>query len=129
VKKDDDDGSDDERIIGECTCWMRKNDGGGAETKTSVFVSSLRVDEEFRRRGVGSALLREAERLGQSEFGAKTASLSVNKWNKAAIAMYERLGFEMEDGRLGGSLETLMDPLRLVQFRMEKRIGVLDADR
>jgi ribosomal protein S18 acetylase RimI-like enzyme len=73
--------------------------------------------------------MREAERLGQSEFGAKTASLSVNKWNKAAIAMYERLGFEMEDGRLGGSLQTLMDPLRLVQFRMEKRIGVLDADR
>ena len=127
MKKDD---VADERIIGECTCWMRKQDGG---LKTSVFVSSLRVDEEFRRRGVGSALMREAERLGQSEFGAETASLSVNKWNRGAMAMYARLGFEMEGGRhrRDGLVETLMDPLRLVQFRMEKRLfGVTrDAER
>lgn len=111
----------DERIIGDCTCWMRKTDGG---LTTSVFVSSLRVDEEFRRRGVGSALMREAERLGQSEFGAETASLSVNKWNRGAMAMYARLGYEMEGGhrRRDGLVETLMDPLRLVQFRMEKRL-------
>ena len=111
----------DERIVGDCTCWMRKTDGG---LTTSVFVSSLRVDEEFRRRGVGSALMREAERLGQSEFGAETASLSVNKWNRGAMAMYARLGYEMEGGhrRRDGLVETLMDPLRLVQFRMEKRL-------
>lgn len=121
TKKDYEDVAD-ERIIGECTCWMRKTDGG---LTTSVFVSSLRVDEEFRRRGVGSALMREAERLGQSEFGAETASLSVNKWNRGAMAMYARLGFEMEGGRRrrrDGLVETLMDPLRLVQFRMEKRL-------
>lgn len=127
MKKDD---VADERIIGECTCWMRKQDGG---LKTSVFVSSLRVDEEFRRRGVGSTLMREAERLGQSEFGAEMASLSVNKWNRGAMAMYARLGFEMEGGGGGrdGLVETLMDPLRLVQFRMEKRLfGVTrDAER
>lgn len=127
MKKDD---VADELIIGECTCWMRKQDGG---LKTSVFVSSLRVDEEFRRRGVGSALMREAERLGQSEFGAEMASLSVNKWNRGAMAMYARLGFEMEGGGGGrdGLVETLMDPLRLVQFRMEKRLfGVTrDAER
>ena len=127
MKKDD---VADELIIGECTCWMRKQDGG---LKTSVFVSSLRVDEEFRRRGVGSALMREAERLGQSEFGAEMAALSVNKWNRGAMAMYARLGFEMQGGGGGrdGLVETLMDPLRLVQFRMEKRLfGVTrDAER
>jgi RimJ/RimL family protein N-acetyltransferase len=56
------------------------------------------VAEGWRRRGVGSALLREGiDRARQA--GAHKVSLQVWPHNRAAIALYERFGFRRE-GRL-----------------------------
>ena len=56
------------------------------------------VAEGWRRRGVGSALLREGiDRARQA--GAHKVALQVWPHNRAAIALYERFGFQHE-GRL-----------------------------
>ena len=52
-------------------------------------VSSVAVDERFRRRGVGRELLARA----LSESNAATVILEVNERNTPAIALYASFGF------------------------------------
>lgn len=63
-------------------------------------VLGLGVVSEFRRRGVGQALLaatlREAHRLGLARV-----ELSVRQPNRAAIALYEKFGFVVEGIKRG----------------------------
>jgi RimJ/RimL family protein N-acetyltransferase len=56
------------------------------------------VAEGWRRRGVGSALLRAGVDWAR-QAGAHKISLQVWPHNRAAIALYERFGFQVE-GRL-----------------------------
>ena len=56
-----------------------------------VYVQDLYVDESFRGRHIGEALLRAAARHAQ-ERGAGYLRLSVDVTNMRAAAFYERLG-------------------------------------
>lgn len=103
-------------------CWRTKARRAG-ETTPAVFVSSLEVEEGFRRRGVARALVEEVETIGREEFRAKWVTLSVNKTNVVALQTYERLGFSIDADEDGGMMRVLMDPLRLVQHRMSKPIS------
>lgn len=58
-----------------------------------AHIRSLFVAERFRGKGVGRALLRRAVAAAK-KAGCRTVSLSVEPGNSAAIAMYERAGFE-----------------------------------
>ncbi|MGB8508879.1 MAG: ribosomal protein S18-alanine N-acetyltransferase [Pyrinomonadaceae bacterium] len=57
-----------------------------------LHVNNVGVREEYRRRGIGAALLKEAVHLGQLS-GAQGAVLEVRAGNHAAQALYRRLGF------------------------------------
>jgi len=60
----------------------------------AAYLYALRVRPEYRSRGIGTELVREAEALlRQRGFGR--ALISVAKDNDAARRLYERLGFEV----------------------------------
>ena len=64
------------------------------------FVGNIAVFPEFRRRGAATALiLRLAETA--KEMGGEFLSLEVRESNKAAIALYEKMGFEYIGKRAG----------------------------
>jgi RimJ/RimL family protein N-acetyltransferase len=58
------------------------------------------VASDWRRKGVGTALLQEAIRWGR-EMGVEKLALSVYPDNHAARALYRKVGF-VEEGRLTG---------------------------
>ncbi len=58
----------------------------------------LMVAREFRRRGVGTALMEEAERWARG-LGVRKLELHVFPHNEAAIALYRGLGYEEEGFR------------------------------
>jgi ribosomal-protein-alanine N-acetyltransferase len=63
------------------------------ETAGELHINNVAVREDYRRRGIGRALLtrvvKEAERLG-----VKAAFLEVRDGNRAAQALYEQCGFK-----------------------------------
>jgi|TARA_B100000683_G_scaffold272009_1_gene314310 ribosomal protein S18 acetylase RimI-like enzyme len=111
------------RVFASVACWRTKKGRRAGETTPAVFVSSLEVEERFRRRGVARALVEEVETMGREDFSAEWVTLSVNKTNVVALQTYERLGFTIDEDEDGGLVRVLMDPLRLVQHRMSKPIA------
>ncbi len=61
-----------------------------------AYVVTLDVAPEFRRRGLARALMAEAESQARNT-GADRMGLHVFPGNSAAIAFYERLGYERKD--------------------------------
>ncbi len=81
------------------------------------YVVTLDVAPEFRRRGVATQLMREAERLAQEE-GCLAMALHVFTENRAAIRFYTQDGFRRahrEDGFYGASQDAWVfyKPLRV----------------
>lgn len=62
------------------------------------YVTNVAVFPEFRRQGVGKALLEAIFSLA-NENGLSFVSLEVRESNKNAISLYERLGFKLEGKR------------------------------
>ena len=58
----------------------------------------LMVDGAFRRRGIGTALLKEAVDWSR-RAGVRKIELHVFPWNEGAIALYEAVGFRREGYR------------------------------
>jgi GNAT superfamily N-acetyltransferase len=61
--------------------------------KPSGLLESMVVDEAYRRKGVGAALLREAGRLAH-EAGCYKLALSSNLARRGAHRFYSRLGWK-----------------------------------
>ena len=64
-----------------------------------IYLDDMSVTERYRNRGIGSALIREAEVYAQ-EIGIQHILFHVEKSNSAAFKLYERLGFRIfrDDG-------------------------------
>lgn len=60
------------------------------------WLNYVAVDPNFRRRGVGRALLAEAERLLR-QAGCPKINLQVRSTNKPAIDFYRSVGYEVDD--------------------------------
>jgi ribosomal-protein-alanine N-acetyltransferase len=63
-------------------------------------IMNVAVAESMRRRGIATRLVRQALALARDQ-GVRRAMLEVRVSNKAAIAMYERLGFSRTSVRRG----------------------------
>jgi [ribosomal protein S18]-alanine N-acetyltransferase len=75
--------SDEGRAVGFCSVWRVADE---------LHINNLAVLPEFRRAGIGSALLEHV--LGQgARSGALRATLEVRQSNDAARMLYERFGF------------------------------------
>jgi GNAT superfamily N-acetyltransferase len=61
--------------------------------KPSGLLESMVVDEAYRRRGVGAALLREVQRLAR-DAGCYKLALSSNLTRRGAHRFYSRLGWK-----------------------------------
>jgi len=71
----------------------------GAEDSADVgWIVQMGVRPAWRRRGLGSALLREVMRRFQAD-GLRWAALEVNTDNEAALLLYQRLGLERQRRR------------------------------
>ncbi|MDE6733174.1 MAG: GNAT family N-acetyltransferase [Oscillospiraceae bacterium] len=80
----------DGKIVG--ACWTRiMNDYGHIDDETPSFAISLY--EEFRRRGIGTELMRRMLEMLKAE-GYSRASLAVQKENYA-VRMYKNVGFRI----------------------------------
>lgn len=84
--------------------WVIITEDGAGIIKTSqdpddgVVLSGLSVLPEFRHKGIGTSLVREAERIVKEEIGeGEDITLSVESWNKELIGWYTKLGFCVYD--------------------------------
>lgn len=68
--------------------------------KSCVCVEGMNVEKMHRRKGIGTALLIEAERVAREKMGAKVISLAADK-DGFTTGWYERNGYNpifTEDG-------------------------------
>lgn len=73
------------QVLAFCVCWLIFDE---------LHINTLAVSPVARRQGVASRLLRDvmAEAVAG---GARKATLEVRASNRAALALYERLGFHV----------------------------------
>lgn len=93
--------------------WLRQlppEDPGYGFWAPGVPELSIGIAATFRGRGVGHALI-EALAAQALERGEEQISLSVEPGNRAAVALYERMGFR-HTGRIVGNSEVMLMCLR-----------------
>jgi ribosomal-protein-alanine N-acetyltransferase len=71
------------RVAGYCAAWIVFDE---------LHINNIAVRPEFRRRGLGAALLARALEEGAAA-GAHRATLEVRRSNTPALGLYERFGF------------------------------------
>jgi len=74
----------DKRVVAMIVSWIIVDE---------LHIATLATHEEHRREGIGSRLLVEALR-DASTLGAKRVLLEVREGNGAAMAMYQKFGFQ-----------------------------------
>lgn len=77
------------RLIAFCGCWLVADE---------LHINTLAVQQDERRRGHATRLLRFVFKEAHAE-GARAATLEVRRSNRAALVLYERLGFEIRGVR------------------------------
>jgi ribosomal-protein-alanine N-acetyltransferase len=81
--------ADDHRIAAMIVSWIIVDE---------VHIATFATHKDFRRKGIGSALLRAALEDAGSK-GAMRAMLEVRESNEAAQDMYRKFGFEVTGRR------------------------------
>jgi len=76
-----------------------------------VYLANMRVDDQMRRKGVGSALLNAVVEYARAESGPQMVLLSVENDNSGAIEMYKRGGFQYLDKNEEFGVGTMYRPV------------------
>jgi ribosomal-protein-alanine N-acetyltransferase len=76
-------------------------------------ILSIAVGKEYRRRGIGRALIEEIER----RFRPPRLKIECRVSNRAAISFYKKLGFRIV-GRIAGYYEDGEDAFEMVKGRL-----------
>ena len=63
---------------------------------TAPLMSNLAVGREFRRKGIAEKLVTEVERIVQYEWGYNDCYLYVEERNRAAVKLYQKLGYKKQ---------------------------------
>jgi len=61
---------------------------------TAPLMSNLAVGKQFRRKGIAEKLVTEVERMVRYEWGYEDCYLYVEERNKAAVRLYQKLGYK-----------------------------------
>lgn len=81
----------DGKVVGQLGLQVCQN-----PRRRHVAEVGMAVAEEFQGQGIGSALLRSALEMADNWLNIRRVELAVYATNEAAIALYERFGFEAE---------------------------------
>lgn len=65
----------------------------GTQTIRAPLMSNVAVSQKYRRRGIGEKLVAEAERIARYEWGFTDCYLYVEERNRAAVKLYQKLGY------------------------------------
>ncbi|MFA6028310.1 MAG: GNAT family N-acetyltransferase [Elusimicrobiota bacterium] len=105
-------------LLGRLPALLRLQGSIGRIPADSFYVSNVAVDPAARGRGIGEALLADAERTALAQ-GAASLCLDVEADNAGALKLYARLGFTIESTtplmRIGGrsfALHRMVKPLK-----------------
>lgn len=79
------------------------------------YITDLAVFSSCRRRGVGTALMRELERRGQG-LGLRFLTLEVRAGNLAALGLYRGLGYSEVGRRVGFYTEPKEDAVLMTRW-------------
>ena len=87
---------DDEKIIAVATAWVSYSSFGfcGAHTVRCGYLATFGVDENFRKRGLGSTLLRTVDNYLRRQARCDLIKLHVDTANSGAIAFYATKQFK-----------------------------------
>ena len=91
------------RIVGILTVHLLDRHHGSAALRMA-YVNAVGVYGAHRRRGIATALMREAETWAQAN-GASDLRLDVWSFNAGAVAFYEALGYRTRSVAMGKALE------------------------
>ncbi|HWR98245.1 MAG TPA: ribosomal protein S18-alanine N-acetyltransferase, partial [Candidatus Methanoperedens sp.] len=95
-----------ERVLGYIVFWLVHDE---------IHVLNVATAREARRRGVGRALMAEAEEAGRSR-GARLSTLEVRRSNAPAIALYLALGYRQAGVRPSYYAEEKEDAIVMVKM-------------
>jgi predicted GNAT family acetyltransferase len=88
------------------------------EELDSAEIVQVYVSPDWRKKGVAAALI-EATLAALAGKGILRALLTVNVEQRAAVALYQKLGFEI----IGQSTEAMADGQTYPVYHMEKRLS------
>lgn len=71
-------------VVGFLVCWILQKE---------LHINNVAVDPNYRRRGYGELLVRNALGFAEGNGRCKRATLEVRVSNQTAINLYEKLGF------------------------------------
>ena len=100
----------------------------GRESHSGFII--LGVHDDYRRQGVGQALLAALIDIADNWLGLIRLDLTVNVDNEAAIKLYERYGFENEGRQRAAALRDgkLVDAFMMARLRQPPSIDSLNSD-
>ncbi|MBL1102455.1 GNAT family N-acetyltransferase [Streptomyces coffeae] len=90
------------QVVG--NAWIGPDPRQASDTTSSAWLYDINVFAPFQRRGYGSAILAAAEELVARE-GKTSLNLNVFGDNEAAIAMYQRNGYDVSSMYLSKSVQ------------------------
>jgi ribosomal protein S18 acetylase RimI-like enzyme len=111
--------------IGHIFMQLSSNEPAVAQSGNRAYFYAFRVMDMFRGRGIGTALIHEAEALVY-ERGYRWATIAVAKDNPDALRLYERVGYRIfrdDDGEWSyrdhrGEMRWVHEPCWLLEKRL-----------
>ncbi len=82
-------------IVGYVTISMQEKNHHGLKFRKYLKIDAICVDEKWREKGIGNALLNFAKDFGKKN-GCTDLSLTVNRENEKAIKVYENFGMKVK---------------------------------
>jgi ribosomal protein S18 acetylase RimI-like enzyme len=104
----------------------------GPTIARAPLMANVAVSQKYRRRGIAQRIVKEVERICKYEWGYNDVYLYVEERNKAALRLYQKLGYRKvwtdDDAQTllptsNGRLENA--PTRIVCMRKRLDLGLL----